>query len=194
MKSFVELKSGRLRKDEARSVIQATQKTPENITTQLGADELVSVDSLDASNISLDQPQQSQSGTLKDDSSLDPSLPAYLEVQSGEDRGRGIWSCNTRRRGQLGSLRPCVLPSFTCSYPGQTVLAEIQTIAALSTRYLPTHCSTCFLESANNPLKRCPSCRLIYYCDSVRLLLLHVRMYTHGKTGVPDTRLAVAQT
>ncbi|KAF7761539.1 hypothetical protein Agabi119p4_9531 [Agaricus bisporus var. burnettii] len=81
------------------------------------------------------------------DLSIYHSLPADLEVRWTETRGRGIWSREKRRRGEI-------------------IFTEVQQSAALSTGLLATHCSACFVEASGVPLKRCPTCRIIHYCDS----------------------------
>ncbi|KAF9441593.1 SET domain-containing protein [Macrolepiota fuliginosa MF-IS2] len=74
------------------------------------------------------------------------SLPPGLEVRLTRTQGRGIWNQSQRRKGEI-------------------LLGEVPTVATLSTRYLATHCSACFFESGDKPLKRCPACQLIHYCD-----------------------------
>ncbi|KAF5349135.1 hypothetical protein D9756_009440 [Leucocoprinus leucothites] len=157
MTSFAKLKSNRAQRDVNRSVVQTNK--PHEAATNLdhgggSTDELSSVASPDTSQISLDLPQQSHS-----ESSRGALLPFGLDVRIGELQGRGVWSCDPRRTGQL-------------------ILSEVQMVACISTRYLPTYCSACFLETEDKPLKRCTSCKLVYYCNSecqTRDWVLHKR-------------------
>ncbi|KXN82768.1 Histone-lysine N-methyltransferase ASHR1 [Leucoagaricus sp. SymC.cos] len=163
MASFANLKYSRAQKDAKRSVIRPNVKP--TVLDQSGhelKDEVVSVDSSEASKVSVDQPQQPENQHEKTNTLPHSSLPPGLEVRLKGSKGRGIWNCDSRHKGQI-------------------LLSETQIVAALSTRYLPVHCSACFLGATDKPLKRCFACRVIYYCDSecqTHDWMLHKREYT----------------
>ncbi|KAF8579649.1 SET domain-containing protein [Ramaria rubella] len=76
------------------------------------------------------------------------NLPPSLEIRQGSIKGRGIWSKQAFRKGNvLLTLQPHV--------------------SVLSTPNLPDHCSLCASRSQNkNSLKRCTKCKTIWYCSS----------------------------
>ncbi|KAJ7596939.1 hypothetical protein C8J56DRAFT_1001009 [Mycena floridula] len=71
------------------------------------------------------------------------SLPAGIEIRVSRSSGRGIWTKQSLKAGT-------------------TIIAAKPHVAVLSTGYLDTYCSACF---SPKPMKRCPSCRLLQYCD-----------------------------
>ncbi|KAJ3556673.1 hypothetical protein NP233_g11925 [Leucocoprinus birnbaumii] len=147
MASFARLKRDRTQRQATSSIVTTKSKPHESVgnVDLESAKELVSVNSPTGTDTSLDQSPQ-LSSTLGLDN-LEAFLPSDLNIKSRECQGRGIWTNNRKRAGQI-------------------LLAESQHAACLSTRFLPSHCSACFLESEAKPLKRCASCKLLYYCDS----------------------------
>ncbi|KAF9458385.1 hypothetical protein BDZ94DRAFT_1226398 [Collybia nuda] len=74
-------------------------------------------------------------------------LPSGLEVRRSSASGRGLWAKALYK-------------------PGDIVLAAKPHIAALSNQYLDSYCSNCFGPAPESGLKRCTTCRTVWYCNS----------------------------
>jgi len=188
MASFTELKARRSQQETLRPGVQSNHKIHDAVRN---LDRSGTADSPDK--FKVDQLQQPEREVSTEFLSLQEYLPARIRIRWEKSKGRGIWSCEAFRPG-----KSCI-PRAKCSVsdslnPGQILFAETRTISCLSTRYLPTHCSACFLGSGDKVLKRCTSCKLVYYCDSVRFILVITITSTHKITGMSNTRLDLAQT
>jgi len=189
MASFTELKARRSQQEAVRPGVQSNHKIQDavrKLDRSGTANAPVSVDSPDK--FKVDQPQPEVSAELL---SLQEYLPVRIKIRWERLKGRGIWSCEAFRPGESCILRAKCSVSNSLS-SGQILFAETRTISCLSTRYLPTHCSACFLGSGGKVLKRCTSCKLVHYCDSVRPIVVITGMSTHKITGMSDTRLDFA--
>jgi phage I-like protein len=126
---------------------------------------------------------------------------AYLQVRSTPNAGRVLYAERQYKAGQFTSegrvdgSGAVIYTSPAC--PPAT---------ALSTQYLTTHCSTCFLSAEDaavlrkrneESMKRCGACKLVHYCSSVRIAGLassseltnrHVSWRT-GQLTSPSARL-----
>ncbi|RDB18387.1 Histone-lysine N-methyltransferase ASHR1 [Hypsizygus marmoreus] len=74
-------------------------------------------------------------------------LPSNIDVRKSNTSGRGLWAKAYHR-------------------PGDILISVKPHIAVLSNQYLNSHCSNCFGSSPASSLKRCTTCRTIWYCDS----------------------------
>ncbi|CAE6461936.1 unnamed protein product [Rhizoctonia solani] len=101
---------------------------------------------------SLDAYNKTKSYTPPDGCYSDLSRCPPCEIRVGPN-GRGIWT------------RPS-LPDPFIPRSGATMLRIVPHVTALSTQYLPSHCSGCHEEQKpNRPLLRCQRCRVLSYCD-----------------------------
>jgi len=194
MASFSQLKARRSQREAVRPGAQPNHEIHDaerKLDRSGTADTPVSVDSPDE--FKVDQLQQPQPEVSAEPPSLQAYLPAQIKLRWEKSRGRGIWSCGAFRPGESCILRAKRGVSDSSS-SGQILLAEPRSISCLSTRYLPTHCSACFLGSGEKVLKRCTSCKLVHYCDSVGFIAVITVMSTHEITGMSNTRLDFAQT
>ncbi|KAG6834370.1 hypothetical protein H0H93_010086 [Arthromyces matolae] len=94
------------------------------------------------------QPVQSEGQDIKTLDEVLYSLPDNIEIRRSESSGRGLWS-------------------KTKYTPGSTLLVAKPHIAVLSNRYLDSYCSNCFGPAPECGLKRCTTCRTVWYCGSV---------------------------
>ncbi|KAG6860720.1 hypothetical protein C0995_008163 [Termitomyces sp. Mi166 len=84
---------------------------------------------------------------IKDTGEIIYSLPPNIEIRNSDSKGRGLWSKIHYK-------------------PGNTLLATKPHIAVLSNQHLDSYCSNCFGPSPASGLKRCTTCRTVWYCDS----------------------------
>lgn len=192
MVSFTELKARRSQQEAVRPGVQPNHKIHDamrKLDRSGTADAPVPVNSPDE--FKVDQLQHPQPEVSTEPPSLQEYLPTRIKTRWEKSKGRGIWSCEAFRPGESCILRAkCGVPDSLNS--GQILFAETRTISCLSTRYLSTHCSACFLGSGGKVLKRCTSCKLVHYCDSVGFIVVVIGMSTHKITGMSDMRLDLA--
>jgi SET and MYND domain-containing protein len=115
-----------------------------------------------------DEVQRSMSQKFYQCEGLYGPLPGDLEVRVHVDepeKGRGIYNLCQRKPG----TSPMDLEAAHCNdfqtRIGDVLLSIKPHVAALSNKQLEGHCSNCF--RADNSLRRCTGCKILYYCDSV---------------------------
>lgn len=93
-------------------------------------------------------------------------LPPSLEIRQSEESGRGVYA---KEDFDMGKFLPSVCNSYIAEtlYVGKVLISSRARVAALSTPFLDTHCSSCAGASPESGLKRCTRCRVVWYCDSV---------------------------
>ncbi|KAI0319151.1 SET domain-containing protein [Amylostereum chailletii] len=75
------------------------------------------------------------------------SLPASVDVRVTSQAGRGVYAKQPLK-------------------PGEIIFATKPHVHVLSTRNLEHFCSACASPAAENDLKRCTRCRVVWYCNT----------------------------
>lgn len=127
------------------------------------------------------------------------SLPSSVDIRTTATSGRGLWANKTMKPGKF---YPKIDHNTTRAYKnirsGEAIVSNKPHIAVLSNQYLDSYCSNCFGSPTETGLKRCTTCRTVWYCDSVCLfackLLMPLRDNLNSSPGVSKQRLATPQT
>lgn len=124
-------------------------------------------------------------------------LPPNVTVRLSGACGRGLWTKSQHKPGFHSVLLSSWVTSkliFRCK-SGDILFSVKPHVAVLSNRHLDDHCSNCFGSSSVAELKRCTSCRTVWYCSPVRPTLFNTstHLYPLAHAGMPNQRLVASQ-
>ena len=95
---------------------------------------------------------------------------ALFEIRDTKDAGRSLFARKTFKAGAI-------------------LLQVDPHVAILDKAHLPILCSKCMLDQPEVTLRRCSSCKVVYYCSEVGLAVLAFATELKGHT--PNSRVSV---
>ena len=100
------------------------------------------------------------------------ALPPNVEIRESSRHGRGIYAKTSLSSG----TRPVKFAISTSMVEfvssGSAIISVKPHVAVLSNSTLDQYCSACSAPAPQAGLKRCPRCKVVWYCNSVCITLL----------------------
>lgn len=180
--SFSELRKARAARRPLSFLINAPNDTTRNIQNESEESRDSSSPGSAALTSSSQQPEPETSDATEPVRLLEgcyKELPPVVSVKSTKSRGRGLYANVNIPAGEsaftlCGGESALTLPRET----GSVVISVKPHACVLSKNHLNRICSSCCDDEKTESLKRCPSCKLVWYCSTVGC-----SVQVHGRCG-----------